>query len=330
MEHVVSKGRGLLRVRESGVDRLDPGQILVLLAHPLRDQARAAVASGGVVGIVVREDANSPVARPRDELDRGAARAPVVRSARLGVRRDGHDGGSLGDFDGLLDGVEKRGLSGLRHAREVPHRVRSRGALVLDENSLVGGELLDERHDLLGIAPPAGNVLEAGAHAVGAGLHAFDHEPAHRLDFVRLREPLHPGDLRVGEGLVLVLRHDHRPHGVVPHEEHGVRSEFLRLELLLLGRNRVGRAAVLIHDQSGDALGHQVRRGAALRIVRTEPVFVEPVRVRVEIDESRGDHQAGDVDGAMSLSSREIPDGHDTPALGRRRPPGTTGCPCRR
>ena len=208
------------------------GELLALVAvHPSGYQSRRPITSGGVVGIVVGEDRHAARASARGELHRGVARAPKIRAPRFRVRRDRRHTGTLRDRNGLFDRIEKCRLAGHLVAREIPHGVGAGSALVLHENTVIRRQCFDHGDDFLRIAPASGDVFEACAHPVSAGLHTFDDETSHGRDLGWRREALHTADLFVRKGLIRILGHRHRAHGVVSNYEHGIRAQLFVFEL---------------------------------------------------------------------------------------------------
>src|SRR5690606_8125353 len=176
----------------------------------------------------------------------------------------------------------------------VPHRVGSLAALVRDVDAAPGHDLLDQRGDLVGRAPAAGRVLEAGGEAPCAFLHALAHERTHALDFLR------------GRGPAEVLAHDLAAHGAVADEQDGVGPDAAPLDALALLADRPGRAAVLVDDDRRDALRDEVRRRAAARVRVAQPAALAAavVRVRVNVDEAGRDDLAARVDRARGARAR--------------------------
>ena len=167
------------------------------------------------------------------------------------------------------------------------------------------------------VGEAAGDVLQAGRHAPGAGLHAGAGEVVHFGEFV-------------GGGWAARGADDFFADGAVRDEMGDVDAGGAGVECGVVLGDVDCAAAAIAGDERGAALREIAGRlagfvGENLALVRFVGIaacgiFVEGgVAVIVEIDEAGGDDQSAAVDGATDLAVLELADGDDLVADDRRR-----------
>ena len=274
--------------------------------HPRREQV-VHLGAARRVGIDVAGHVHAAGAGAVDHAQDAVHLAPVLAARGLHVGDLHRHPAPLADRDGFLGRLLERGRLA-PDVREVEPAAARHAA--------------GEPHQLVRVAVDAGRVHEPGGEAEGARVERFREQPLHALLLLRRHRARRGPDRG-------------QPQRPVAHELHDVHRGAERpqvIEVLAEGVPGDGDLAAdaarpLLH-QIRAARGDRGRREAAhadhlgghalahLGLGR-RTLVVDQVRVRVDVDEAGGDHQALGVDHPLRLAGQPRPHRRDAIALHR-------------